>query len=397
MKEYAFMAFKNIRSRQLRSYLTIIGIIIGATTFIALITLGNGLEKGMTERFDKFGLRRLFIGPKITTGIGGPPTGIWSLTETDAETVEKLPVIEYVTQILGESVEVKYGREEFIRTVMGMDLETAEKFFEDVDIGIAKGRFPEKGERKVAFIGYGIAHELFDKDIPLKASLYLNEVKFRVVGIKEEQGLQSEDFTITVPLKDMQELLGTTDGISAFAATVNKGVDVEYATKRVERALERKRDDENFEVTSPVKIKEQTGSVLTIVTMVVAAIAAISLIVGGLGIMNSLYTSVLERTKEIGIMKALGAKNSDILTIFLIESGFMGLVGGTLGVLLGLVVSFGLAAGINQFGFVRISLDLSVNLIIFSLLFSFILGMAAGILPAYQASKMKPVDALRYE
>jgi len=397
MKEYAFMALKNISSRQLRSYLTIIGIIIGATTFIALITLGNGLEKGMTERFDKFGLRRLFIGPKTTFGLTGPPTGLWSLTEIDAETVEKLPVIEYVTQILGESVEVKYSREEFIRTVMGIDLETAEKFFEDVDIGIAKGRFPEKGERKVAFIGYGIAHELFEKEIPLKASIYLNEVKFRVVGIKEKQGLQNEDFTINVALEDMQELLGTTNGISAFAAVVNKGVDVEYATKRVERALERKRDDENFQVTSPVKIKEQTGIVLTIVTMVVAAIAAISLIVGGLGIMNSLYTSVVERTKEIGIMKALGAKNSNILTIFLVESGLMGLVGGTLGVLLGLAVSFGLAAGINQFGFVRISLDLSVNLIIFSLLFSFILGMAAGILPAYQASKMKPVDALRYE
>ena len=149
---------------------------------------------------------------------GPSPTGLWSLTETDAETVEKLSVIEYVTPILGESVEVKYGREEFIRTVMGMDLETAEKFFEDVDIGIAKGRFLEKGERKVAFIGYGIAHELFDKDIPLKASLYLNEVKFRVVGIKEKQGLANEDLTINVPLEDMQELLGTTNGISAFAA-----------------------------------------------------------------------------------------------------------------------------------------------------------------------------------
>ena len=195
----------------------------------------------------------------------------------------------------------------------------------------------------------------------------------------------------------MQELLGTDEGISAFAVTINKGVDVEYAAERVERALERARDDENFQVTSPVKIKEQTGILLSLVTLVVAAIAAISLIVGGLGIMNSMYSSVLERTREIGIMKALGARNRDVLLLFLIESGFMGLVGGTLGILLGLAISFGLAGAINQFGIVRITLTLSQNLIIFSLLFSFVLGMISGILPAYQASKMKPVDALRYE
>ena len=397
MKEYAAFALKSVKSRKVRSYLTMIGIIIGATTFIALITLGNGLEKGMTDQFDKFGLRRLFIGPKVASGFSGPPTGIWSLTESDAETVNKLPIVEYVVQILGQSVQVEYGREKFIRTVYGIDLEHAKKFFDDVGIGAAKGSIPEKGDRKVAFIGYKVAHGLFDKDIPVKASLYLNEVKFRVVGIKEEQGMQSEDLTIHIPIEDMQELMDTTDGISAFAVTINKGVDMEYAAERVERTLERKRDDENFEVTSPVQIKEQVGVVLTVVTLVVAAIAAISLIVGGLGIMNSMYTSVMERTKEIGIMKALGAQNANILTIFLIESGFMGFVGGTIGVLLGLFLSFGMATTINTLGFVRVTLEISPNLIIFSLLFSFILGIASGILPAYQASKMKPVDALRYE
>lgn len=397
MREYVMLALKSIRNRKVRSYLTMIGIIIGATTFIALITLGNGLETGMTERFDKFGLRRLFIGPKITTGFSGPPTGLFDITERDAETVRKLPGIEYVTPILGESVEVKYGREEFIRTVYGMGLENMDKFFEDIDIGTEAGRLLEKGDRKVAFIGWGIAHELFNKEIPVKAAIYLNDEKYRVIGIKERQGLQNEDFTINIPLEDMQALLETDEGISAFVVTINKGVDVEYAAERVERALERARDDENFQVTSPVKIKEQTGILLSLVTLVVTAIAAISLIVGGLGIMNSMYSSVLERTKEIGVMKALGARNKDILLLFLFESGFMGLVGGTLGILLGLGISFGLAGAINQFGFVRITLTLSQNLIIFSLLFSFILGMISGILPAYQASKMKPVDALRYE
>ena len=397
MKEYAGLAFRNMRSRKLRSYLTMIGIIIGATTFIALITLGNGLETGMTERFDKFGLRRLFIGPKVATGFSGPPTGVWSLTETDAETVEKLPIIEYVSPLLGESIKVEYGREDFIRTVYGMDLKNVDKFFRDIDIGTDEGRFPQEGDRKVAFIGYKIAHGLFDKDIPLKASIYLNDVKFRVIGIKEEQGLQDEDRTINIPLEDMQELIDAGEGISAFAATVNKGVNIDYATERVERALERARDDENFQVTSPVKIKEQTGIILSIVTMIVAAIAAISLIVGGLGITNSMYTSVMERTKEIGIMKALGAKNQDVLAIFLVESSFMGLVGGTIGILSGLGLSFGIAGVINKLGFVRISLEFSPDLIIFALLFSFILGTLSGILPAYQASKMKPVDALRYE
>ena len=164
-----------------------------------------------------------------------------------------------------------------------------------------------------------------------------------------------------------------------------------------ENKLERKRDDENFQVLSASQIAEQINSVLGIIQVVLIGIAAISLVVGGIGIMNSMYTSVLERTKEIGIMKSIGARNSDILMLFLLESGFIGLIGGVFGVLLGsgIGILVGKAAASAGYGILKIKI--SFGLIMFGLAFAIIIGMISGALPARQASKLKPVDALRYE
>ena len=166
--------------------------------------------------------------------------------------------------------------------------------------------------------------------------------------------------------------------------------------EKVKREFERQRGDKNIEVVTPTQILEQIGSILGVVQAVLVGIAAISLVVGGIGITNSMYTTVLERTKEIGIMKSIGARNFDVLAIFLIESGLMGLVGGFFGVLLGTGISLAIGKFSTEAGF-KLLVAVNPGLMLFGLLFAFIVGMISGSLPARQASKLKPVDALRHE
>ncbi|MBW3011058.1 ABC transporter permease, partial [Candidatus Woesearchaeota archaeon] len=388
--EYFRLALKNMRSRKLRSYLTMIGIIIGVTALIALVTLGQGLQNSVTEQFDKFGTRRLFIGPKIVSGFG-TPTGVSELTEKDIDTLKKISYLEYVVPMLSTNYQVEYNNRKESMGVYGIGTEDTKRSFSDLDIDIEEGRFLEENDRYNVVIGYKLAEDMFDKKIHLKSSIRINNVKFRVIGIFEEQGDRDTDYSIYIPIDTMREFIGKEDAVSAITANVKKGVDLDDAVKKIERELERARDDENFQITTPQKIKEQTGMILGIVNLVVSAIAAISLIVGGLGIMNSMYTSVLERTREIGVMKAIGARNSNVFGFFVVESGIMGFVGGAVGIIIGLAMSLGLAAAINATGFVTISMSVSYSLVVFGLLFSFGLGMMSGALPAIRAARLKPV------
>jgi len=397
IKDYFKMAFQSIRYRKLRSYLTMLGIIIGIVSLVSLITLGNSLEKGIEDQFSQFGTRRLFIGPKIVGGFGGPPSGISPLTERDVEVLENIPQVEYVSAIFIERFTITYGREERSTDVRGIDVENLDKFYADIGLRPASGRLLGDQDHYAAFVGAGFAEDFFDREIPVKGGITINDQKFRVVGILERQGSQDQDYLISIPLETMQELLGRPGALSAIAVTVNKGVDLDQVEAKIQHTLERRRGDENFQVTSPQKIAAQAGTIINIVSLIVGAIAFISLIVGALGIMNSMYTSVFERTREIGVMKAIGARNSAITLLFLIESGFMGIIGGFIGIVIGLLLSWLATLAIGSTGAVSVSFYVDPNLVVFGLLFSFLLGMGSGALPAFKAAKLKPADSLRYE
>lgn len=396
MRDLFQFAIKNIRGRRLRSYLTVLGVVIGITAIVALITLGEALQQGVAGQFDRLGTRRIFVGPKEASA-GGPPSGVSPLTESDMNAVASIPQVEYINPIYSESAEVAHGNERGIRDVFAYDPAIFEKSFRDVAVDLEDGRYLQAGDTDAAVIGWGIAHEFFDKEIHVKSSIDINGKKFRVIGIKAKQGDRNEDYSINVPLETLRGLFNNPKAISAFALQVKTGMDIERVSDRVFRTLKRHRNDENFQVTSPVKIKEQTSAILGVVKWVFVGIAFISLIVGAIGITNSMYTSVLERTRHIGVMKAIGARNKDILLLFLIESGLLGLVGGIIGVALGATLATLAIVIINAAGVVKMALTIKPSLIIFGLLFSFIAGMAAGFFPALRAAKMQPVDALRYE
>jgi len=242
----------------------------------------------------------------------------------------------------------------------------------------------------------------FDEGVDLRDKLIIQGKEFRVVGVMEQIGNPADDSQVYIPLETAKEIFDKEDEIDMVYVQIKAGFEPNEVAENIEKKLRKARDEKKGEETFSVQTFEQLletfSNIFAVVQGVLVGIAAISLLVGGIGIMNTMYTAVLERTKEIGTMKAIGAKNSDILWIFLFESGLLGLVGGAVGILIGI----GLAKGTEYvattaLGTPFLQASFPLYLIVGALAFSFLIGTASGILPAMQAAKLKPADALRYE
>jgi len=394
ISDFFEFAVNGIRHRKLRSWLTIVGMVIGIGAIIALISITQGLQASVEQQFESFGVNRIFIAPK---GFQGPGSQSEGLTKDDVDTIESIGDFEYVTPFLFLTQEIEFKNEVKFTAIFAMPPEDVKRFFEDVDVETEQGRFLKEGEKFVALIGSRVPTDIFDKEVRVRNRIKIGGKEFKVIGILESQGNAEDDNSITIPLDTGREIFNKPDDVDGIITQVKPGLDIETVQKRIEKKLEDARDDENFQVLTASQIAEQVTQILGVFQIVLVGIAAISLVVGGIGIMNSMYTSVLERTREIGIMKAIGAKNSDILSIFLIESGLIGLIGGIFGVSLGIGIAFLVETAAAAAGFSFLQISASPFLIVFGLLFAILVGIASGTLPAVQASKLRPVEALRYE
>lgn len=392
IKDYFSYALRNLKYRQLRSWLTILGIVIGIAAIVGLIQLGEGMDNAINEQFQKLGINSIRVVPK---GFTGPMSGSEGLTESDVKVIEKIPGVDYAESILFKRAEVEFSNEIDYMQVTGTPISQSEKVVADLDLTFESGRRFQQGEMGVVMIGYNIAHEKFDKDVAVRNGLIIEGKKFKVVGIMEKTG--TVDDTIYMPLDEMRDLFGDKESVSAIRVKLQDGQDMDDVAKSIENRLERARNDDLFEVFTPEQLLSQIGSILTIIQFILVGIAAISLLVGGVGIMNSMYTSVKERTRDIGIMKALGATNGKIAGMFLAEAGMIGSIGGILGIILGNMLAFSVEGIAKQFGFVLLSIRADYTLMLFALLFAFVVGMLSGLLPAVKAAKLVPVEALRYE
>ncbi len=392
-KDYATFAWTSIRHRGLRSWLTIIGIVIGVAAIVSLITVGQGMQNAIGEQFEKLGIRNIRIVP---ASLQGPPSSSFTLPNSMIGKVEAIGVVEYVDKVMMESGIIEFNKEEKSVNVLGYDVALADRGFADLDVKAEEGRLFLPGDKGVILIGQGVAKDTFGKDVSAKNSIVLDGKKFRVIGIIEETGTEF-DSSVYIPLDDARDLFGRHDDINGMAVHVKEGIGIEEAQQVIEAELLKSFDDEDFDILTPEQILGQINRILGAVQAVFAGIAAISLLVGAVGIMNSMFTSVLERTRDIGVMKAVGARNRDIAAIFLAEAGIMGTVGGAAGITIGTALAFGTGFVADAMGFPLLSISVDYVTIIAALIFSFVIGAVAGVIPALQAARLKPVDALRYE
>ena len=393
LKDYFLMAIGNIRHRKLRTWLTVIGIIIGVAAIISLVTVSRSLESTLESQFEQFGANRIIISSK---GFQGPGTSSEGLTTQDLKTIEQISGFKYIVPGLFISTEVRHKDEVGFTLINGVPAENFEEFFLDSGAELQEGRFIRNGDRFEAVVGSKVIESMFDNPLKLGSKIEIGGKELKIIGVLKEIGNSQDDNQINIPLDTAREIFNKPNDVDAIIAQVKSPDDIPLLQEKIERELERKRGDTNFQVVTATQILEQIGEILGIIQFVLVGIAAISLIVGGIGIMNSMYTSALERTKEIGIMKAIGAKNSDIFEIFLIESGLIGLVGGLFGTILGSVIALTIGEFSKNAGFL-LNIKIEILVLVFGLAFAFVIGIFSGILPAVQAAKLKPVDALRYE
>jgi putative ABC transport system permease protein len=403
--DYIKIPFLEIKRRKLRSWLTLIGIIIGISTVTSLITLGQGLENSITEQFQQLGNDKLFINAKGNTLTPGLSIDAVKITNDDLEVVRRTPGVKKATGMIFTTAKIEYNDNVryFIVSGMPTNPEERELIGESQNFKIMKGRSFEKGENNKVVLGYEYSNkELFEQAVNLGDKIKILDKEFKVIGFLEKIGSPPDDRSVMVSLDTYHEIFGSDDELGILVAQAQPGENIDNVAKDIRKSLRKHRDldkdNEDFTVETPGQLLETFAIVLNIVQAVLIGIAAISLAVGGVGITNTVYTSVLQRTKEIGVMKAVGAKNSQIMALFVVESGFYGLGGGIVGAAIG----FGFAKTVELLfvtfiGPAFLSIKLDFIFIAGVLTFSFILGCVAGVVPSYRASKLKPVDALRYE
>lgn len=405
IKEYFQIALRSLTRRRLRSWLTMIGIFIGIAAVVSLISLGQGMRDAVYDTFERMGTDKLIITPSFDFGGPGSNTGYKELVESDLDFLEGIAGVKGVTGYAMSSARIEYQDEVRYYSIVGVPSQSdrldlmIEVFATDIEFG----RMLEPSDTYSAIAGfYHRERNLYGgKNMGVGSKFFINDKKFYIAGFFEPIGSPQDDSMIILPLDSFREVTGVEERLD-FIAVQGEEDELDELADVVTRSLAKRQgvnvEDAGFDVQTPEDLMESLNTILNIVQGVLIGIALISLFVGGVGVMNTMFTSVMERNKEIGIMKAVGAKNRDIRYLFLIESGLLGLVGGLLGIFLG--VGFAKLVEIisaQALGKTFLIAHFSWGLFLGALAFSFVLGAAAGTLPAVQAAKHKPADTLRDE
>jgi len=400
--DYFKIAVKNLKQRRLRSWLTMLGIFISIATIFTLISLSLGLQGAINQQFQILGVDKFFIMPKGQ--LGAPGTGgAVELTIKDVNVVEKVSGVKDVSYATIANAKVEFNKQTKYFMVVGIPMDRLDLFKESTNLKIEDGKFIEKGETGKVALGYDYKYgNVFEKPIIVGETILINDKKFKVVGILGQIGNPADDKNIYLSIDDLKSTFNTGERIDEIIVQINSEENIKDIASKVEIKLGKSRGltekTQDFSVLTPEELLKSFGNILTIITAFLGGIAAISLIVGGVGITNTMYTSVIERTKEIGVMKAIGAKNKDILWIFLIESGLLGLMGAIIGIVLGYGLSLGIVyIVINLYNTNLLQVAAPWYLVFGCLAFGFVIGAVSGVLPAWQASKTNIIDALRYE
>jgi putative ABC transport system permease protein len=393
-------SLRNLKQRKARSFFTLLSIFIGIATIFIFISFGLGLYAYIGELTESSSADKILIQPK--GGVFAMLDSSVEFTDDDVRAIERVAGVYEVTGSYFKAVEIEAQDKRIYSLLISYDPKKP-IVMEVANIGIYEGRNLKSGDHAEAVLGYNylIADRIFPKPISVNQNIEVNGEKIKVVGFLEEVGNPADDSQIYVSNEFMTSFYPDEELSYGWIMAKVELDDIDEIVERIEKALRQERDldkgKEDFYVQSFKDMIEGYSSALNIVIGFIVLIALISVLVSAVNTANTMITSVIERTKEIGVIKSIGARNSDVFGIFLFESGFLGFLAGVIGVVIGFVVSYAGGRILDNMGYGFLQPLFTPWLFIGCVAFATITGAISGVFPAMNASKVNPVDALRYE
>jgi putative ABC transport system permease protein len=408
------LSLSHVKKSKMRSWLTIIGIVIGVAAVVAIISIGQGMQQSVEARLGSLGADLITVTPGYSRasgggfgGGGGGSSATINLTIKDVNVIKQVPGVLYVNPMVSGRSDITIGTEKTSVSISGVDPIVWRSM---ITTALESGRYLQSGDSNAVVIGNSLAHGTFLNDITLNKPVSLGGKTFKVVGILVSSGGGfgggGGDNAVYMPYDQSREVITTNISRNTFTSIMVKVTDPNLANQVAADIITklmpsrhvnpRTRD---FTVTAFAAIQQQITSVVQSISLFLAAIAAVSLLVGAVGIANTMFMSVMERTRQIGLLKALGATDNEVMKLFLMESGLFGFVGGVLGIIFGVSISVIISeVGLRAIGpGGAMTAVVSPQLLAFALAFSIFVGVISGVAPARSAAKMNPVDALRFE
>jgi putative ABC transport system permease protein len=380
------LAVRNTLRRGKKSWITVIGVVIGIAAVVSLVSLGQGLESAISQEFEDLGANNVFVSGDIS--------------DEDIDVVENSRGVDAAAGYYTSTEPVTFNGETQLVSINGVDLDNIELIFSGQGWSVDEGRQLRSTDSSSTLLGPAFGGN-FDDEPDIRSQITVEGNGMRVIGFISAGDPQAQNSMI-IGLERMREIYNLEDDISQIVVQVQEGFTQEEVQENIEESLRRDRQieegDEDFSTSTPQDILDSLTSILGVVQGVVVGLASIALFVGGIGIMNTMYMSINERTNEIGVLKAIGASKRQIRMLFLLESGLIGLIGGIIGVLIGVGISEIAVFVVGEYvSTVSLARGYNLTLVAGALTFSTLLGILSGYLPSRRASQLEPAEALRYE
>jgi len=395
------LALREIRRNLMRSFLTILGIVIGVSAVITMVTLGNGATRAVSDQIASLGSNLLMIRPGQRLGPARDTAGAPNFKLADVDAIaSQIGGLEAVAPVASRSVTVVYAARNWSTSVTG----STQAYFATGNWTLAAGRYfnvsEERAGSAVCVVGETVRRELFGNRSPVGSQIRIKQFSCEVIGLLASKGQSAmgidQDDTIVMPIRAVQRRLTGNRDVTLLRISVQDGVSIDHVKEQVKLLMRERRkisenEEDNFNVLDTRQIADTLSGTTRVMTALLGAVAAVSLLVGGIGIMNIMLVSVTERTREIGIRLAIGALEREVLLQFLVEAVALASFGGIVGIALATVVSIVLA------NLMQVPYLFNPEINVLSFVFSAAIGVLFGYFPARRAARLDPIDALRHE